>query len=561
MFKQYIITQIQQALEKIAVLNQEVHLDHPTNEQFGDYTTTIALQLAKELKKNPLDVAHDIASHINLDEVITKVEVIKPGFINFTLSQQVLTKELAKINQQKHIYGHSDWGKGKTVIVEFSSPNIAKPFTIGHLRSTIIGDSIAKLLEATGWNVKKDNHIGDWGTQFGKQIYAIKTWGNEEEIESAEQPVKKLVELYVTFHNEAEKNLARRLWKKCIEWSWKEFSKIYEQLHVNFTENEGRGYGESFFEDKMEAITEELDKKGLLKESEGAKLIFFPNEKYPPLMIMKKDGTTLYATRDLATDKFRLERYGREILVINEVGAEQSLYFQQLFEIEEMLGWYKKGQRVHVKHGLYRFKDQKMSTRKGNTIWLEDVLEEAEKKAFELRKQTTTFIHGSSDKTNNNSSVAQDNFAKIGIAALKWNDLKRSSHLDVVFDWKEILNMEGNSGPYLLYTYVRCRSILEKEQSDSFTSNVNLTNNDLILMRTLILFPDNILSAAQQFSPHILANFLFDLAQKFNLFYQKQPILKAEGDLKNFRLNLTQATAHVLKNGLYLLGIETVDKM
>ena len=353
--------------------------------------------LARKEGKRPKDIAEDIIKELEKDKlflgVVSKTEVAGPGFINFFLKDEAIIDSLVIISKDPEAFVITNTNKGKRVIVEYSSPNIAKPFTVGHLRSTIIGDAIANLLETTGWEVLRDNHLGDWGTQFGKQIYAIKTWGNERQIENASNPVEELVALYVKFHKEAEKDdsindkarlwfkkledgdsEARRLWKKCIEWSWKgEFDNIYKRLGFKgfYKDFEGgRGLGEAFFEDKMQIVIAELEQKNLLKEGkEGAKLFFFPDEKYPPAMLLKKDGATLYHTRDLATDKYRLIHYKPD-LIINEVGAEQKLYFEQLFEMESMLGWYKKSQRIHVYHGLIHFKDGKMSTRKGNVIWL-----------------------------------------------------------------------------------------------------------------------------------------------------------------------------------------------
>jgi len=465
--------------------------------------------------------------------------------------------------ENKEKFGSKNEDLNKKVVVEYSSPNIAKPFTIGHLRSTIIGNAIANLLQANGWEVFRDNHLGDWGTQFGKQIYAIKTWGDEKKIENSQNPVKDLVALYVKFHEEAEKNPeledkarewfkklengdleAKRLWKKCVDWSWKEFEKIYRELGIKFTENGGLGYGESFFEDKIKPVIKELEDKKLLKKSEDAELIFYSNDKFPPLMIIKKDGATLYATRDLATDKFRLEKYSKDTLIINEVGNEQSLYFSQLFEAEKMLGWIKDGQRIHIKHGLYRFKDERMSTRKGNTTRLEDVLQEAVKRAKKL---------GSEDET-----IAE----KVGIGAIKWNDLKRSSNLDIVFDWDEILNMQGDSGPYLQYVYARTQSVLSKMSENVSLQSISsfpLTSEELSLMRTVYRYPEVVKEAGEKFAPNILCNYLFDLAKKFNLFYQKCKIIGSKE--QNSRLSLTKAVGSVIKNGLNLLGISAPEKM
>lgn len=563
--KKEIISAIKQSLVNFTSSEIIFLVEKPENENFGDYSSNVALVASKILKKNPFDLACELAKKINNSKLlnIDKVEAVEPGFMNFYLSEKYLFSQLEKVLEQKEKFGSKNEDSNKKVVVEYSSPNIAKPFTIGHLRSTIIGDAIANLLEATGWKVYRDNHLGDWGTQFGKQIYAIKTWGNEEKIEKSENPVKELVALYVKFHEEAEKNPeledkarewfkkledgdleARRLWEKCVNWSLKEFKKIYEKLGVRFTENNGLGYGEAFFEDKIKDILKELNDKKLLKESEGAKLIFFPKDKYPPLMILKQDRATLYATRDLATDKFRLEKYGKDIVVINEVGIEQTLYFKQLFEVEKMLGWFKEGQRIHKRHGHYRFKDEKMSTRKGNAIWLEDVLEEARKRAGKL-----------------GSEGEKDTAEVVGIGAIKWNDLKRTSEQDIVFDWDDILNMQGDSGPYIQYAYVRTQSVLSKAQNINLqsVSSFQLTPEELSLMRAAYRFPEIVESAAENFAPNILCNYLFDLAQKFNLFYQKCKIIGSKE--QDSRLSLTKAVGNIIKNGLNLLGISAPEKM
>lgn len=524
----------------------KIRLDRPSDSAHGDFTTNIALSAAKKLGKNPLDLASQLRTVLGDLSQIEKIEVAGPGFINLFLKKEDLLENLKKILSEKDGYGKSSSNRGKKAVVEYSSPNIAKPFTVGHLRSTIIGDAIANLLAATGWEVVRDNHLGDWGTQFGKQIYAIKEWGDEKVIESAQNPVKELVSLYVKFHDEAEKDEtledkarawfkkledgdqeAKRVWQFCIELSKKEFERIYGELGIKFDTQ----YGESFFEDKMAAVVSELENKNLLKEDEGARLVFFENDKFPPLMILKSDGTTLYATRDLATDKFRLDTYGKDAVIINEVGIEQSLYFNQLFETEKMLGWAKNGQRVHVRHGLYRFKDGKMSTRKGNTIWLEDILEEAKKKA---------------------------SASEVGIGAIKWNDLKRNSQQDIVFDWEDVLNMQGNSGPYIQYTYARTQSVLAKKESSSF-EHVVLDKEEEDLIRMLDRFAPVISEAAEKFAPNVLCLYLFELAQKYNLFYQKYKII--DSDKEDFRLNLTAAVGQVIKNGLNLLGIQAPEKM
>ncbi|MBI4089106.1 MAG: arginine--tRNA ligase [Candidatus Levybacteria bacterium] len=580
----------------------------PADSSHGDYSTNIAMVLwaNQELGirnhglKTPMDLAQKLVNFIIRDSQFMihfkKVEAVKPGFINFWISEEYLFSQLKQVLEQKEKFGSKNEDPNKKIVVEYSSPNIAKPFTVGHLRSTIIGDAVANLLQANGWKVFRDNHLGDWGTQFGKQIYAIKTWGDEKKIEDSQNPMKELVALYVKFHEEAEKNPeleekarewfkkledgdeeARRLWEKCIDWSWREFENIYGKLNVPAGEdasfeNEGRGYGESFFEDKMTGVIQELKEKGLLREGEqGAKLVFFEKDKYPPLMILKQDGTTLYATRDLATDKFRLERYGKDVVVINEVGAEQSLYFKQLFEVEKMLGWFKEGQRIHIRHGLYRFKDQKMSTRKGNVIWLEDLLRLAREKANDIAMSLGTETKGNEIVVKSEKLVGQTQreitTEQIAIGALKWNDLKRSSNLDIVFDWDEILNMQGNSGPYLQYTYARTQSVIAKSRIQNSEFRISLARprlarlevEEVSLLRALNRFSEVVEEAGEKFAPNILCNYLFNLAQKFNLFYQKCKIISSEN--QDFRLELTQTVGQTLKNGLNLLGISAPERM
>lgn len=576
MDKELLLTAIlKQALNTFA-LDLPIKLEKPADEKFGDLASNIALVAYKQLTDrftSPRELAEALIQEIkkvDRENIIETISVAGPGFINFKLGHDHLINKLQEIIFNKD-FPLINLGQGKKAIVEYSSPNIAKPFTIGHLRSTIIGDSVANLLEASGYRVFRDNHLGDWGTQFGKQIVAIKKWGNESEIALADNPVEKLVALYVKFHEEAEKNPeledearlwfkkledgdeeAHDLWQKCIDWSFREFAKIYDYLQVKFTENDGKGYGESYFEPMLKDLIKELQKTGFAREGkEGAILFFFPEDKLSPLMIAKKDGSTLYATRDLATDWWRKNnsRYqnedGSAPLVVNEVGAEQAFYFQQLYLAEELLGWYQKGQRVHVKHGLYRFKEGKMSTRKGNVIWLDEVLKKAKNKALDF----------TSDE-----EVA----TKVSVAALKWNDLKRKSEININFDWDEILNLQGNSGPYMLYAYARARSVLRKakelnlaqtEKTDFIVSDLEKT-----LLSTMNDFAKVVARASSEFAPHYLCTYLFELAQLFNSFYNKYPILNSSPE-RQFRLDLVEGVALILKKGLNLLGINTLEKM
>lgn len=607
---------IERAVKKLGSAGGDFSVEHPRDERHGDYSTNVAMILWGDLNqptssdhspkvaqgsklagvKSPRELASKIVTQLHSDTVTQiwdKVEVAGSGFINFFLKKEFFLEEMKKASEDG--YGKNEAGKGKLAIVEYSSPNIAKPFTIGHLRSTVIGDAVANLLEFTGWRVLRDNHLGDWGTQFGKQICAIKHWGDLAKIEKSENPVKELVTLYVKFHEEAEKDPtledearawfkkleegdveARELWQRCIDWSWVEFRRIYEMLGIKHSEefNGGRGLGESFFEDKMGEIVEILNTKGMLKEGEkGAKLVFFPDEKYSPAMILKKDGATLYHTRDLATDKYRRDKYKPD-LIVNEVGAEQQLYFQQLYEMERMLGWYKEGQRVHVMHGMYRFAAGKMSTRKGNVIWLEEVLEEAVKRASILqkaeRKWDDTGVTSKSTKLTVGAKKHLVGVAKgwdlaeqVGIGALKWNDLKGEAKRDIVFDWNEVLNMKGNSGPYLQYTYARARSVLRKatttrvepSQLDQI-QGFNPSMEELSILRWLYRYPEVVAEAGEKFAPHMVAGYIYELATRFNTFYNQHQIVGNQA-----RVELTRAVANVLKSGLEVLGIQAPKEM
>lgn len=575
---------------------------HPTQ---GDYSSNVAMKafssVDKQIWRSPRDLAQAIVEKLqqNMPTYLEDVSVAGPGFINFYTSNSYLCQKTAEIATQATPLIQTP-NSGKRVIVEFSSPNIAKPFTIGHLRSSIIGNSIANLLQATGWTVYKDNHLGDWGTQFGKLIYAIKTWGDLAAIEQSDRPVKELVALYIKFHEEAEKNPAieeqgrywftqleqgnaeaRALWQKCVNWSLKEFQAIYAQLGIVFSPefDNGKGWGESFFEGMMSDIIKELEDSSLLQEGEqGSKLVFFPGTELPPLMIVKKDGSTLYATRDLAADKYRLKVFGQDTTIINEVGIEQQLYFQQLYKTEELLGWVTPGQRIHVKHGHFRFHDQKMSTRKGNVIWLEDVILEATSRARALitRKQqpqatdsfdaqTTVVSSMKTDdvtETTPNANAIDALASQVGVGALKWNDLKRTSHLDVIFDWDDILSLEGNCGPYIQYTTVRCTSVLRKAGTPVVTSiqQQKLSDSERNVAIVLSKFDEVIQNASQQLAPHLLCTYLYELSQAFNSFYNQEMILKAT-PARDFRLQLTSAVAIVLSKGLSVLGISVPEQM
>lgn len=536
-------------------------LEHPEDFSHGDYSCNVAMVLAKQVSQNPRELAGKIVAEIleRKPKEVSKVEVAGPGFINFYLSPEFFVMQSKEIIKADKKFGNSKIGKGKKVVVEYSSPNIAKPFTIGHLRSTVIGDAIANILDFSGFKVIRDNHLGDWGTQFGKLIVAIKKWSSIEEIQKSKSPIKDLVALYVKFHDEAEKDLtledeardwftkleqnnkeAKKIWEICVKLSMKEFEKIYKRLGVKFD----TAYGESFFEDKMKEVIEDVKKIGIVKESEGAYLVFFENDKYPPMMLLKKDGSSIYALRDLAADKFRKKKYGKDVTIINEVGMEQSLHFQQLFETEKLLGYIKGGDRIHVAHGFYRFPEGKMSTRKGNGIWLDEVLDEAIEKASFFNKDTAEIV---------------------GVGAIKFNDLKRESSRDIIFSWDEILNLKGDSGPYLQYSYARARSILRKAKEEKIKKvdwkKVSLNGGVSNLEKMLYRFPEVVERAGGEYSPHYIATYLIELASSFNSFYATGKIVDKADIGSSYKVALTEAFSIVLKNGLNLLGIQAPEKM
>ncbi|MFA6416105.1 MAG: arginine--tRNA ligase [Candidatus Paceibacterota bacterium] len=542
---------IKDALGALGLPTGDFLLEHPADLNLGDYASNVAMVFGKKHNRLPKDLASDIIKQLYLNNYdwLEKAEVAGPGFINIFLTKKFLTETV--VDLQTGELGLVDFGTGQKAIVEYSSPNIAKPFSIGHLRSTIIGAAIANLLEVSGYKIIRHNYLGDWGTQFGKMIVAIKKWGDLSAIEKSAEPVKELVALYVRFHEEAEKDKdlddearswftkleqgneeAVEIWQKCIALSKVDFTKIYQRLGVEFDLDRG----ESFLEGKTGPVLVEIKKSGFVHESEGATLFFFPEDSLPPMMLAKKDGSSLYALRDLASDFGRQSEFAPD-LIINEAGSEQKLHFEQVIEAERLLGWFRPGQRVHIGHGLYRFAEGKMSTRKGNVIWLEEVLDEVVKRASEFNP---------------------DSAEAVGIGALKYNDLKRDSKLDITFDWDDVLNLKGNSGPYLQYTVARAKAILDKSDKNPAIGN-SLVGTDLELSRWLYRFPEVVERSAREYAPHQLCTYLYELASTFNAFYAQEKIVGGEGE--ESKLALVSATANILAKGLDLLGIAVPEKM
>ena len=553
--------------------------------RFGDYATNAAMVLGKEAKKNPMEIGDFLIKKIKKDknfhsEIFKKIEIVKPGFINFTLSSEFLQKNLLEILKQREKFGSSNFKKGKTIIVDYSAPNIAKPMHVGHLRSTIIGQSLYNIYNFLGYKAISDNHIGDWGTQFGKLIYSYKNWGDEKKIN--QNPIKEMTKLYIKFHKKAEKNkeleeFARKetkklqdknkenikIWKFLIKESLKEFDKIYKILGIKFD----YVLGESFYDNALEQIVKECLKKKIACKSQGAIIINLEKYNLPPFLIQKKDGAYLYATTDLATVKYRKKKFNPD-KILYVVSNEQTLHFQQLFASLELLGWFKNIGIKHIKFGMVLGENgKKLSTRKGETVSLESLIE----KAIKLARKAVE------EKNPKLSKTEKEKIAKIvGIGAIKYNDLSQNRLTDIVFDWKKMLNFQGDSAPYLQYTHARIKSILRKSsfcfdnsttglprsfQSLAMTKSLLKNELELSILKQLLFFPEIIERAAQEYNPNIIADYLYQLAGRFNLFYQKIPVLKTEKELRLARLNLIFAVATVLKNGLGLLGIETPEKM
>ena len=549
---------------------EKVDIQNSTKKEFGDFQTNFAMVSSKLIGKNPREIASTLVDNFKENDIIEKLEIAGPGFINIYLKNSFLNEEIKKVENEK--YDFSFLNTDKTVIIDYSSPNIAKRMHIGHLRSTIIGDSIKRILQFLGFHTLADNHIGDWGTQFGKLIVAYKNWLNKKAYE--EDPIGELERIYVQFSDEAKKNPAledeareelkklqlgdeenQKLWKEFIDISLKEYNKIYDRLDVNFDYY----YGESFYNDMMPSVLEELKEKGIAREDQGALVVFFENDKLPPAIVQKKDGSFLYTTSDLATMKFRKNNLNVDEAVYLTDDRQQN-HFKQVFEIGEMLGEPYNYKKTHVVFGIMRFGDGMIfSSRSGNIIRLVDLLDEA-------KTQVKKIID---EKNPNIPEDEKENIAEIvGSGAIKYFDLSQNRTSDITFTWDKVLSFEGNTGPYLQYTYVRIMSIFRKLKEE----NIDIENENIILddmtgierelAAELLRFPQAAVKSYESYRPNIIADYLFDMAKLFNNFYNSSSILKEENKkVMDARILLAKKTAFVLKEGLSLLGIKTVDRM
>ncbi|HEX2946108.1 MAG TPA: arginine--tRNA ligase [Clostridia bacterium] len=557
--------------ELAVIISNSVHLgmaevlnmiEIPPNPELGDYAFP-CFQLAKSLRKAPDSIASDLVSRMEGSPIIEKVEALG-GYLNFFMSRKCYAESVLKEIDSNENYGSSDMGLGKTILVEFSSPNIAKPFHIGHLCSTVIGNSLEKIYRHLGYHTVKINHLGDWGTQFGKLISAFTRWGDEDRLKT--EPIRELLRIYIRFHEESEKdrdleNEARNyfkrleendpftvgLWKRFTELSMIEFNKIYDMLGITFDSFNG----ESFYSDKMEEVVAILDRKGLLKESEEAKVVDLEEYNMPACLILKSDGASIYSTRDLAAAIYRNRTYDFD-KCIYVVGTPQTLHFQQVFRVLQMAGfeWYRNC--IHVGFGHVRFADRKMATRTGDVVFLEDVLKESVIKSMAKIEENNPYL-----------AEKEEVAKKVGVGAIVYAFLKNSRERDIVFSWDEILNFDGDTAPYIQYTYARGKSILRKAGEVNFTIDYSLlgSNEEYSLVKLLEGFKAAVREAAQKNEPCIISRHIAELSRAYNKFYNMHPVLRADDNIKCARLSLTEAVCKTLKIGLYLLGIEVCEEM
>ena len=537
-------------------------IEIPPKPEMGDYAFP-CFQLSKVMRKAPNMIAEELKNQLN-SEGFEKIENLGP-YINFFVDKGEFSKNtIEKILKEKDDYGKSNIGEGKTVCVEYSSPNIAKPFHVGHLFTTAIGNALYKMFKAEGYNTVGINHLGDWGTQFGKLISAYKRWVDEEALEK--NPIDELLRIYVKFHKEAEKDPsledegrayfkalesgdeeAHALWKRFRDLSLKEFQRVYDILGVKFDSLAG----EAFYNDKMDVVIDMLKEKNLLVESNGAQVVMLEDYNMPPCIILKGDGASIYATRDLAAALYRKKTYDfyKSIYV---VGTPQALHFKQVFKVLELAGkdWAK--DCIHVGFGLVKFADRKLSTRNGEIVLLDDLLNQSITKTADIIKDN--------ESIENKEEVAK----KIGVGAVIFTYLKNSREKDIVFYWNEILSTEGETGPYVQYAYARAKSILRRAENVSANVDYSKLNSkeEFELIKTLESFNKYILLALDKLEPSVLTRYVIEVAKGFNRFYNAHSVLNLEDEvLKATRLKLVEASSQVIKNGLALLGIDVVEKM
>ncbi len=558
-FKRYIASRIR--AEGVSEDELYAMLAVPPDSSMGDFALP-CFRLAKALRKAPVLIAEDLRSSYPVDSIVSEVSAVN-GYLNFKIDRAFWAKEtLFRVLSERERYGSSDEGKGKTVCIDYSSVNIAKPFHIGHLSTTVLGSALYKLHKFLGYTPVGINHLGDYGTQFGKLISAYRRWGGEELLEKG--GLRALNELYVRFHAEAEKDEslndeARAYFKKieegdaeCValfekfkQLTLKEVGKVYELLDVHFDS----WAGESFYNDKMQPVIDELTQKGLLVESEGAKIVDLEAYGMPPCIILRSDGASLYATRDIAAAIYRKNTYDfYKCLYV--VAYQQNLHFKQFFKVLELMGkpWAK--DLVHVAYGMVSLEDGAMSTRKGKVVYLEDVIAKCVQKALDIITEKNPSLE-------NKEEIAKT----VGVGAVIFGALYNNKIKDITFSYDKVLNFEGETSCYVQYTCARANSVLAKGgRAKEFTVG-EVCPQEFEIVKQLAEFPSVLKDALDKYEPCFIARFAVDLAQKFNKFYFDCSILNAEGETRDFRLALCEATLITLKNALTLLGIGVPEKM
>ncbi|MBE6138171.1 MAG: arginine--tRNA ligase [Firmicutes bacterium] len=543
------------------VEKENIVIENPKDRKMGDYALP-CFTYAKAMHKSPLAIAEDIKNVLN-SELFEKVEVVN-GYVNVFINKKLLTKEVInQIIDHNSNFGNSNIGEGKTIVIDYSSPNIAKPFGVGHLRSTVIGNALRNICEKNGYKVISINYLGDWGTQFGKLVYAYKKWGNEEAVRK--NPIDELKRLYVKFHEEAENDPSLddegrkafkmledkdpeslRIWKWFSEESIKEFNKTYDLLGIN---NFDSWQGESFYNDKMDRVVEELENKNLLEESEGAMIVKLDGD-ISPALIKRSDGATLYITRDLAAAIYRKENYQfDEALYV--VGNEQTLHFNQLKQVLTKLDYDWSKDVHHIPFGMILQNGKKMSTRQGKSVKLHDVLVEA-----------ISLANKYIDERNSSIPDKENISHKIGVGAVIFNDLKNYRTNDIEFNLEDILKFEGETGPYIQYTYARIISLLNNRNNQAVNfDNVNINEYQWYLIFKLYQFKDTVIASKVNYDPSLIAKYLIDIAQDFNKWYASEKFIDEAKEETEARLLVAYATSIILKEGMRLLGIEALNKM
>lgn len=565
-FKQEIAKQIANAI-KGDEKQLETYIEVPKDVKNGDYAFP-CFRLAKELKKAPPQIANEIKEKLVVNEtIVEKVEVLG-GYLNFYMNKQMLAEEVLTQIAKQEEYGKSKIGEGKTILVEYSSPNIAKPFHIGHLRNTVIGSALYKIYQYLGYRTIGMNHLGDYGTQFGKLIEGYKKWGNEYNLE--ENSIEELMKIYIRINQLCEQDesvleacredfklleqkdtYCVELWERFKNLSLKEFQKIYDILGIQFD----AVIGESFYIDKMDKIYQLLEEAHVLKESEGAQIVDLEDKGLGACLIRKSNGSSIYVTRDLAAIRYRAQTYNFD-KCLYVVAYEQALHFKQLFEVTQYLdipNKCKQGLR-HVQYGMVRLSTGKMSTREGNVIQVEDLLTEAIHRVKDI-------IHEKNPEMKNQEIEAK----KIGIGAVIFHNLANTIIKDQVFDWDQVLNFQGETGPYIQYTYVRTKSALEKAgylpKVEEIKVEKLLDDYSQTIIKLIGSFEEVLIQVTDKDEPSILARYLIDLAKAFSSFYNENKIITEDKETQNARIFLTYSVGKVLKIGAKLLGIEMPNKM